>query len=381
MTSPLSLIRRWLFPPIPEAIRDDFSVLRAERIRSQSPLLFITLFLTTPTAIYGASPGLTPFISIGFPLLMGAACLVGFIVLLSQRHIPIRPRVARRMISETTWVSGSLAVVCSIWCVTSWLTAPPELRIYYPMIVSMGSLATAYCLSTMRWATVVNLGIGLLPMSVLLFTSGNRLDLAAGTSLFVASAFLFRLILQQHGQLVDLLMLQRQMRELAATDPLTGLLNRRAFDDRVTQAIETADETPFTVALLDLDGFKPVNDRFGHAMGDRLLCEVAHRLVQCGGSNVAVGRFGGDEFAILVPAGSRIDPDRVADHFLTVLIAPYRIDGGHIRIGASIGVSCWPQDGRGAAELFREADRRLYAAKAENKMRDIAQPERTVIAA
>lgn len=381
MTAPIALLRRWLFPPIPEVIRDDFAVLRAERIRSQTPLLFITLFLTTPTAIYGASPGLTPFVSIGFPLIMGAACLLGFTVLMKRRHIPIRPRGARRMISESTWVSGSLAVVCSSWCVMSWLTAPPEFRVYYPMIVSMGSLATAYCLSTMRWATVVNLGIGLLPISVLLFASGSRLDIAAGTSLFVASAFLFRLILQQHGQLVDLLMLQRKMRELATTDPLTGLLNRRALDERVAQAIDAAGNAPFAVALLDLDGFKPVNDRFGHATGDGLLCAVAGRLVDRAGNSAVVARLGGDEFAVLVPGGDMASTASIADHFLTAFIAPYTVDDEIIRVGASIGVAQWPNDGADATALFREADRRLYAAKAESRATDTAKAQPTPIAA
>src|SRR5690606_33714765 len=147
----------------------------------------------------------------------------------------------------------------------------------------------------------------------------------------------------QHGQLVDLLQLQRQMRDLAHTDPLTGVSNRRELDARLDQEIAAAgDGTRFAIALLDLDGFKPVNDRHGHAVGDALLCEVAARLRSACDGQAMVARQGGDEFAILVPAGSPLLDTALARHILAALAAPYRIDGKMIRVGASIGVATWP---------------------------------------
>jgi diguanylate cyclase (GGDEF)-like protein len=354
------------FPPIPEAIRADFTLLRAARLQSQIPLLYLTLFLTIPTAIYGSSEGASPFVRIGLPMVMGTACLFRFFSWMKKRNMPVDLPRAAKMLSAATWVSCSLGVLCSTWCVMSWLSAPPAMRIYYPMIMAMGSLATAYCLSTIRVATIANLAIGLAPISLLLLFTGNRMDLAAGTSLVVASAFLLRMIAQQHTQLVDLLMLQRQMRELANTDPLTGLLNRRALDVRLAEEIAGAGaDTVFAVALLDLDGFKPVNDRYGHATGDILLCEVADRLRRASGDQAVVARLGGDEFAILAPAGSAIAASAMANHMLAALVPQHRIGGHDIRIGASIGVARWPADGETADALFETADRALYAAKAE----------------
>jgi diguanylate cyclase (GGDEF)-like protein len=301
---------------------------------------------------------------------------------MKKRNLPVDLPSAARMISAATWVSCTLGVVCSTWCVMSWLSAPPAMRIYYPMIMAMGSLATAYCLSTIRFATIANLAIGLLPISLLLLFTGNRMDLAAGTSLVVASTFLLRMIAQQHSQLVDLLMLQRQMRELADTDPLTGLLNRRALDVRLDEEIAGAGpDTIFAVALLDLDGFKPVNDRYGHATGDILLCEVADRLRRASGDQAIVARLGGDEFAILAPAGSAIAVSAMAGHMLAALVPQHRIGGQDIRIGASIGVARWPADGRTPDALFETADRALYAAKAEGKQpRHGDKPGRSVAA-
>jgi diguanylate cyclase (GGDEF)-like protein len=370
MISAVQALWRKAFPPIPEAILGDFKLLRASRLQSQIPLLYLTLLFTIPTTIYGSSQGAPAWVRLGIPIVMGTACLVRFIAWTKKSKLKLDVPTAARMVTGATWVSGTLGVICSTWCVMSFLTAAPELRIYYPMIMAMGSLATAYCLSTIRGATIINLVIGLLPISLLLLFSGNRMDLAAAASLIVASAFLLRMIFQQHDQLVDLLLLQRQMRQLADTDPLTGLPNRRVFDQRLEQEIAHAGpDASFALALLDLDGFKPVNDQYGHACGDLLLCEVADRLRKACGANALPARIGGDEFAILVPAGSAISLANVADHILAALVPPYLIDGRSLRVGASIGVATWPGDAATSRSLFETADSALYAVKAERSER------------
>ncbi|WP_332820328.1 diguanylate cyclase domain-containing protein [Sphingopyxis sp.] len=368
MTGVHHWLRTRFFPPIPEALRDDVALLRANRVETLTPMLFLMLAATTPTAIYGGIASVHPFIRIGFPIILAVVCLLGFLVLRHNRGRRMSPRRARRMIVESTWLSGTMGAMCSSWTVINWLAAPPATHSYYAIIMAMGSLATAYCLSSIRFATFVNLIIGLVPISALMLTSGNAPEIAAGTSLVVATLFLLRMILQQHGQLVDLLELQRQMRELAHTDPLTGLANRREFDKRLDEEIATAREGhPFAIALLDLNGFKPVNDQHGHAIGDGLLCEIAQRLRGACGDHAVVARQGGDEFAILAPVGSPLLETSLADHILAALAAPYRIDGRPISVGASIGTATWPEHGATARKLFEVADSALYAAKAVDR--------------
>lgn len=365
MTGVYQSIRRRFFPPVPEAIRDDVAMLRAYRVETLTPMLFLMLAATTPTAIYAGVASVHPVIRIGFPVILAVVCLLGFGVLMHNRGRKMSPRRARRVVKESTWLSGLMGAMCSIWTVINWFAAPPEAHSYYAMIMAMGSLATAYCLASIRLATFVNLSIGLVPISLLMLLSGNPPEIGAGASLVVATLFLLRMMIQQHGQLIDLLELQRQMRELAHTDPLTGLSNRREFDLRLDEEIASAGAgRPFAIALLDLDGFKPVNDRHGHAAGDLLLCEVAARLRRACGDHAAVARQGGDEFAILVPAGSLLMNTSIADHILAALAAPYHIEGQAIRVGASIGVAAWPGDGTTGKKLFEVADRALYAAKA-----------------
>ncbi|MBL0917004.1 MAG: diguanylate cyclase [Sphingopyxis sp.] len=359
---------RRVFPPVPNEIRDDVAVLRAQRIETLTPALFLLLAATTPTAIYAGVPSVHWVVRIGFPVVLAVIGVLGFLFLMHNRGRRMSPRRARRMISEASWLSGVTGAMCSAWTVINWLAAPPSAHSFYAMIMAMGSLATAYCLSSIRFATFVNLGIGLVPVSFLMLTSGVPAEFAAGASLVLASLFLLRMVVQQHGQLVDLLQLQRQMRELAHSDPLTCLPNRRAFDLRLEEEIAKARAgSSFAIALLDLDGFKPVNDQHGHAVGDQLLCAIAARLVRACGDHAMVARQGGDEFAILAPAGSPLLDTSLADHIPAELAAPYHIEGRSIRVGASIGVATWPAAGTTAHKLFETADRALYAAKAVDR--------------
>ena len=368
MTGVFHWLRMRFFPPIPDAIRDDVALLRANRVETLTPMLFLMLAATTPTAIYAGVQTVHPVIRIGFPVTLAIIGLLGFTFLIHNRGRRMSVRRARRMIVESTWLSGITGAMCSVWTVVNWLAAPPATHSYYAMIMAMGSLATAYCLSSIRFATFVNLLIGLLPVSILMLTSGIAPEIAAGASLVIATIFLLRMIVQQHDQLIDLLQLQHQMRDLAHTDPLTGLANRREFDMRLDEEIAKGDKAgPFAIALLDLNGFKPVNDRHGHAIGDSVLCELAKRLRRACGDHAVVARQGGDEFAILVPARSPLLDTALADHILAALAPPYRIDGRSIAVGAGIGTATWPEHGASARDLLEVADRALYAAKAADR--------------
>jgi diguanylate cyclase (GGDEF)-like protein len=155
--------------------------------------------------------------------------------------------------------------------------------------------------------------------------------------------------------------LERQRDELARvslTDPLTDALNRRGFEDRLGRELADAARTgrPLMLAVLDLDNFKAVNDRAGHGAGDAFLCETVTRLSAVLRPLDVVGRLGGDEFAVLFPGAGQANADGLVDRLRDALAG---------RVAASFGYSCFPADGVTSAELFKEADVRLYAAKAE----------------
>ena len=369
MIGVISSLRKQLMPPIPDAIRDDFTMLRAQRVETQTPMMYLMLLATTPTAAWAGAADVHWGVRFGLPALLALCCVLGMIENRQSRKRPMSLRRARLMVKKTSRVSGWVALMCSLWCVVNWMGSAPENHANFAMILTMGSLATAYCLSSIRLAAILNLAIGVVPISALMLSSGHPAEMAAATSLILATAILIRFISQSHAMLADLLQLQKQTRDLAHTDPLTGLANRRALDERIVQLLRPSDEvSSFKLVLLDLDGFKPVNDRFGHAFGDKLLRSVADRLRDAIGDEGLVVRQGGDEFAVLLPPQSSFIAAPIADRILISLVRPHMIDGHPVNVSASVGVAQWPNDGMTADGLFEFADRALYQVKAEARM-------------
>ncbi|WP_373490907.1 diguanylate cyclase domain-containing protein [Parasphingorhabdus sp.] len=353
-----------LIPPVPATVRDEFAILSATRLQNQSRALFLAMFLTIPFVLYASSAGAEPWIRYGMPLAMASCCLIGYISLIKDRNASGSPDLARRFIAEATFFSATICVLVSIWCVLSWVHAPADMRLFYPFTLAMGSLTTIYTLATIRLAAILNIIIGIAPITIILLLSGDPVGWSAAASLIMVTTFLYRLITQQNDQFIRLLVLQHEMRALAHTDPLTGLFNRRVLSENLERQIAGQDhQRAFTVALIDLDAFKPINDQFGHAVGDQLLVEVAQRLQRACGNNGIVARIGGDEFAILLSPDSAISGKACADHMLAALVPPCMVQQHVIRVQASIGTASWPEDGRTANSLLEAADKRLYAVK------------------
>jgi diguanylate cyclase (GGDEF)-like protein len=170
---------------------------------------------------------------------------------------------------------------------------------------------------------------------------------------------------------------EAQLAHQAFHDPLTGLANRVLFRERVEHALARAGRNAerVTVLFVDLDGYKPFNDSHGHAAGDRLLVQVAERLLNATRGSDTVARLGGDEFAILLEnVRETADAIRVADRAGSALAAPFQIDGAELVLGASTGIARAEPDGDGtpsarADALLRDADVAMYEAKAQGKGR------------
>src|SRR5512143_662418 len=157
-----------------------------------------------------------------------------------------------------------------------------------------------------------------------------------------------------------------QLRRQAFCDPLTALPNRLLFEERLHQTLQRVGRTPSAMAVLfiDLDGFKPINDSFGHAAGDVVLREVGTRLLELAGPSGTAARVGGDEFLLLVPQpGSPDGAGAVAQQVLQVLARPYRLPNrGEVKLSCSIGIALFPEHGS-TAKLIANADAAMYSAK------------------
>ena len=159
---------------------------------------------------------------------------------------------------------------------------------------------------------------------------------------------------------------EAELRKLVHHDSLTGLANRALLYDELRRSIargKRGGET-FAVLMIDLDGFKPVNDTYGHAVGDRLLEAIAPRLQECVRISDVVARLGGDEFVVVVEGV--LDQHQalaIGAKIIAILSQPLHIGAHDIQVGASVGVALWPQEGDDTRHLRQSADRAMYLAK------------------
>ncbi len=202
--------------------------------------------------------------------------------------------------------------------------------------------------------------LGLLSVSVIdtperLRPNSELLNRLSGVAAQATTALL-------NGRLVD------QITHQAMHDQLTGLANRLRFTDELRKAVNRVRESSelVTVFYIDLDGFKPVNDEFGHDTGDDLLIAVGKRMSDCTRSSDTVARLGGDEFAVLIAhASTTADVDLVNDRLTSAFAYPFQVGDHEIPLTASIGRATYPVDADSADSLLRQADASMFAAKRE----------------
>src|SRR5712664_1142962 len=174
------------------------------------------------------------------------------------------------------------------------------------------------------------------------------------------------------GALLDNARLFEQVHHLAVSDPLTGLANYRRLLDVLENETERTDRTgrPFSFLLLDLDELKKINDSYGHLVGSRAICRLADILrIHCRAVDTAA-RYGGDEFALVLPESEEDEAHRVANRIREVMAN----DDEPPRLSASIGISIYRGDGQRIEKLLSEADQNLYAEKAKREKRAPAAP-------
>jgi diguanylate cyclase (GGDEF)-like protein len=219
-------------------------------------------------------------------------------------------------------------------------------------------------------------------LPVLAVTSHSHLKiraLEAGARDFISKPFDPRELEQRIHNFLEVRLLYKQVAEhcraqevLALHDALTGLPNRRLLEDRLQTAMRHASRNKLMVAVLylDLDGFKDVNDHYGHDCGDKLLKTVAERLLSTCRQEDTIARIGGDEFIVVLSAiHDRAAVHRLADELVRALAQPYPVDGHAANISVSIGIAFFPEDASSVESLVNDADQALYEAKRNGKNR------------
>lgn len=360
-----SLLRRiiaWLSPPVPGHIASALQQAQYDSVRRQVPMLLAVAALNTAILMAVCAHEGMPWSTYGWLSLLIVYCAIRIASWVRRRNKPPKPEDIRRLLAFN--IVAALSMISMLGVITAWTFAAGTFQamLLVPMSLGFGAVSIAHCLYTLRPAAIGTVVMGLFPSSVAMILIGPYEAQMLALAMTSVGALMIRFVAAQYDQLVESLLLAHENRRLAMTDPLTALANRRATMAALEQAM--AGDAPFAVALMDLDGFKQVNDRLGHHAGDALLVEVARRLVDAAGTDDHVGRLGGDEFCVLLrDAGSESDCAARCTALLATLGRPVLLDGQPLQFGASLGYAVHGLHGVTAEALLHGADQALYAAK------------------
>jgi diguanylate cyclase len=276
-----------------------------------------------------------------------------------------RPADPRLLKTLSIGAAGGISFLSAwtVWGISSGFLANEML---IPVSLVFGATCIAHCLVAVRVASTSVLVGGILPSAMVMLGSPDFQIRMLGLSMATIAILMIRFVREQYDQLVSSLLLEQQITDNANTDALTGLRNRRAIMEAIEaeEAACAAGGRSFAIALLDLDGFKAVNDTHGHHVGDQLLQEASLRLSAAVPTGDLVGRLGGDEFIILLRnfATAQEVAARAAA-LLTALCRPADIGTLVLPLSASLGYALYPSEGETAADLMIAADQALYTMK------------------
>jgi diguanylate cyclase len=338
-------VRRFVSPIPPTTIHAEVQRRQLMRIRGQLPMLYAIGSLNVLIVMAVCMHNDVPVRSYGWMSALIVLAVVRTTLWLRQKPEELPPKTVSLMLTRSAWISGAMLCVLGAFTSATFYADTFGRSTLMPISLAFGSMSIAHCFATVRPSAVGAIGFGIVMSAVTMGVVGNFDARVLAVIMLSVAALMIRFVAGQYDQLVTEVQLQREVYDLANTDALTQLPNRRAVMAVMTEQL--SGNGVFGVALLDLDGFKGINDRLGHLAGDALLQVVAQRLLQGGTSGDTVARLGGDEF---FPSGGRL--------------AEFLVLFRHVRdVRASLGLATAPADGSTPAALLGAADAALYAVK------------------
>ncbi|WP_373488660.1 diguanylate cyclase [Blastomonas sp.] len=347
------------------AIRDELVHLQYARIGAIVPGLYFAIALIAVMAGAASSDKFDILYNVllpgGFVLLGSYRCLVWY----RRKSMAVNTPKMRRYLRATIWIALGMALVGGLWSVDAYLDTREARRILSPVFIFMVVFVGAVCLISMPRAAIGVMIVALAPTLAIMAQSNDAGIQAMAICFTIVSVLTMILIVNSFNEIVSGLVLRHELKRLSETDPLTGLANRRAFLERFI-ALNTGAAPPPSIAIvmIDLDGFKQANDRFGHAAGDAILVQAGERLRLLCPDAASVARLGGDEFALLIETDGNGDYGTALKSAVqTALSLPYGCHDRQITISASVGSAHARKGDISLDALMREADGELYRAK------------------
>ncbi|MEE4349913.1 MAG: diguanylate cyclase [Pacificimonas sp.] len=364
-------LNRWLFPEPPAAIVSELRRLQFDRLRSQMPFLHgvgtFSMLLIIWLAVYDGAPW----------WLVAGLCTLPVLSVIRILTWSRENRVGRSdeqladFLQSAHWVSAIGLLIASTIAAVCYLADVSSQPIVVPLSLAFGTMCIAFSFAPYPAMAMTALLVGMVPSSVVLLLTGDVLAQMVAVSSLSVAFLLVRFIREHYRQIVESLVLGEQVRKQAVTDPLTGLLNRRGFDEALNAGVAQAQRqsASFTMILADLDDFKLVNDAYGHTVGDAFLKTLADRLFEAVETMGTASRIGGDEFAVLCPDLPEAQAASFAETLLATVCRPVQVAGVEVAASMSMGTASLSPLVGTPPKLLKAADDALYRAKRGGKER------------
>lgn len=360
--------------------KPDLVQAQARAFSRQVPLLY--LILLSNTAIlsfthYGVAPKM---LTLYIPAVLATICVARLVRWWSSRNVLLDETESKRLLGATTPLAAVLGAAFTAWSffLFPYGDAYQQSHVFFYMSITV--IGCIFCLMHLPSAALTLTGVVILPLGIFFSTSDQPVFVAMAVNVSLVSVAMIAILACHYGEFVDLIGAQRALiaqnaqtqklsdenHRLANLDTLTELPNRRRFLEELSLRLDRTQGEPagFVVGMVDLDGFKPVNDSFGHAIGDKLLIQVAGRLSVFPCDRFLVARLGGDEFGLIIDGDlSDAEIGDLGRRLCSVLGEPYVLPSVIAPVSASVGFCRYPDGGRTAEQLFEHADYALYHAK------------------
>jgi len=368
------------------------SELRHAQVRAfsaQVPAMYTIAVVSMLALAYTHLPYAPLYLVLSVPAFLVPAMLVRGFLHLRNRNKPMNGKLARRRLKISGVFAVFVGVVFSWWAMSLFPYGDAYTQGQIAFFASMITLGCIPSFIYFRSAAVGLMIVAVMPFAVFFMLTGIPVFIVIAVNLIVVAAVSLFTMLGHSREFVDLIAHQNALEEkqveaeelfdansrLANLDSLTGLPSRHSFFTYLSSKLWNPDrnaDNALVVGILDLDGFKPINDVYGHPTGDRFLIEVGIRLSELFGEEVFIARLGGDEFGLIIE-GKYTDEElhALGDRICEVIRVPFDIQGYIAHLGSSIGLARCSGCGDTAEGLFEKADYALYHAKEHARGRTI----------
>ncbi len=288
-------------------------------------------------------------------------------------------KTVRRAINGTVIISFGASFLLSAWAVNIMWAAPTQYGAYIPLFTILCMITCGYCLASLPLATYAVMLAGTLLIGFAMLLTGDLMMTGMAVNVMIVSTLVVYMVANQFAQFRYIVYSRSQMGEqrahathLANRDQLTDMPNRRAFIDALHIQQRDFGDNPVAVVMIDMNGFKPINDTYGHAVGDKLLVNAGQCLTDVVGKTGIVARLGGDEFAVLFTRPKEASwVDKRVMQMLYAINKPIMIEEHEIHLAAAFGVAYLESVPDDPMDLVQHADIALYDAK-QNKLSAIS---------